>query len=182
MVHQHRIGQAMRAKDILQPLADGFAAGGSRLFQGEEIAAVVIEQRQRADGGTAALLPLEIHLPELVWCLPLEASRGLLPALPIEYQAVPQEHAMHRDRRQLHPLALEQYSQLACSPVRPRLAQGDNPRLDRCRRSRGTQLRTTAALLNPSHAALTEPLLPRVPGRPRDPILPAQAAQTLPAA
>ena len=179
MVHQHRVGYAVAAEDTLQPLPHHLAAGRAGLLQRHQIAAVVVEHRERADGGIGSLLALEVHLPELVGRLTLEPSHGLPSTLPVQHQIVPQQHPMHGDHRQLDPVALQQHRQLACTPVRSLPAQLYDPRLDRLRRAAWTQPRTPAQLPHSSHSLFPEPLQPQIPGGPRDPELPAQTAQTL---
>src|SRR5712691_1852540 len=72
MIHQHRLGQAVAAKDALQTLAHGFHPRRSRLFQSDQIPAMIIQHGQGTDGRAGSLLPLEVHLPELVGGLALE--------------------------------------------------------------------------------------------------------------
>jgi hypothetical protein len=148
-------------------------------FQGHEIAAVVIEHRQRADGRISVLLSLEVHLPELVGGFTLEPCCGLPATLPVQNQTMTQQDAMHGDDRQHGTFTLQQHSQLAGAPVRSLPAKLHDPRLNHTRSLVRTRQRAAAAFRYPCHALFAEPPEPQIAGRTSDLVLPTQTTQAL---
>ena len=118
MVHQHRLGHAAALECLLQLLPNEVAVQLAGRCQRHQIAAVVVDHRQRSDGVRPVLRPLEVHLPQLVGPLTLEALDRLRVVVGIAYQIVAQQNTVNRTAGQLHPFAVQQHLQLASTPVR----------------------------------------------------------------
>src|SRR5207245_1877546 len=76
VVHQHGLGQAAAVEGFEELLLDRrgerAAVGGRR----DQVAAMVVEHRQRADRPRPAAGPFEVYLPEFFGRAALEALRG----------------------------------------------------------------------------------------------------------
>ena len=126
MVHQHRLGDATALEGLLQLLTDKVAvqlAGGGQRYQ---VAAMVVEYRQRPDGVGPVLGSLEVHLPQFVGPLALEALDRLRMPVSLAHQVVAQKDAVDGAAGQRHALLAQQELQLASSPVRVLQAQRDD--------------------------------------------------------
>ncbi len=129
MVHQHPLRDTAIAEHALQLLPDQLPARAPSLLQQQQITAVVVDHRQRTGRRIPTLRALEVHLPQLVGTGAFKAlSRYIVPVRRMD-QIVPQQNAMNRAAGQYHPLALQQNSQLARTPVRIAAAQLDHPLL-----------------------------------------------------
>ena len=83
--------------------------GGQR----DQVAAMVVEHRQRPYRLRPAAGPLEVHLPEFVGSTTLEALRGRAVAVPVWHQMVTQQDAVDGAASQRKTVAIEQDLKLA---------------------------------------------------------------------
>ncbi len=180
VVHQHRFGHAVGREDSFQLFAHRLSAGRTGLLQRHQIAAVVVEHRQRPDRRLALLGPLEVHLPAFVRALPLETLRCRASTVVRQHQAVPQQDPMHGDHRQLLALSFQQDRQLPCSPVGPLPAPCHDPRFDLRGSLPRTGPGTAAAFFHTLHTALAKPSHLQMTRRTRDAVLPAKPKSTRP--
>src|ERR1700692_3504949 len=94
VVHEHGLGQAAALEGFEELLLDRTgeraAVGGQR----DQVAAMVVEHRQRPHRLRPAAGPLEVHLPEFVGSTALEALRGRAAAVLVAHQIVTQQDGM----------------------------------------------------------------------------------------
>ena len=76
VVHQHAVGNATTLKGFFQLVLHRFAARAAVGRQGNQVAAVIVQHRQRPDRLRPSLRPFEIHLPQLIGLVALEALHG----------------------------------------------------------------------------------------------------------
>ena len=127
-----------------------------------------------------SLRTLEVHLPQLIRCLPREALHRRPMTILLPHQALAQQHPMNGHDRQFHSLPPPQHLQFARSPIRALAPQLRDPLLHRRRRTPGHVLRTTAVLAQPFHSPRLISPQPQISRGPRNPKLPAQLPQVRP--
>ena len=167
--------------------AEGLPQGFPHLFgmrtlhrsQHDQIAAMIVDHRQRPHLPIPQLRTFKVHLPQLVGRTPFEALQGGGMAVLGRNQIVPQQNAMNRIAPQFDPFSLQQHSQLSRPPLGIAPPQLQHPLLLRPFGSSRTLLRTPAAFRDSLHSALTIALQPLVTHRPRNPELLAQSHHRL---
>src|SRR5260370_822481 len=109
VVHEHGLRQAAAVEGFEELLLDrtgkGAAVGGQR----DQVAAMVVEHRQRPHRLWPAAGPLEVHLPEFVGSTALEALRGRAAAVLVAHQIVTQQDAVDGPARSRRPCADSQH-------------------------------------------------------------------------
>jgi hypothetical protein len=184
VVHQHPIRHPDGLEDLLQRLPHRLARRLLLRPQPQQIAAVIVEDRQRQQAPRLEHLghAFEVHLPQLVRLLPLEPLCRRPHAVLRAHQPMPQQDAVNRDHRQLDAFARQHHLQLARAPIGPLAALLDHALLELVRRPPRARARSAAALDDPGHSVLPVAAQPLVPGLPADVELAAQRRHRLLAA
>ncbi len=167
-------------KAVCQLLAHQLRPRAARHLQHDQVAAVVVEHRQRPDRRVPALGTLEVHLPQLVGLRPLEALRQLVP--------VRSDRAPDRCRNRMRWIGAARQSprlRAATTPAACALPSRDSAAAARltCRSNsaavrRGLCLRTPAAFRDARDPCFLIPLQPQASGRTRYPELLTQRRST----
>ena len=171
VIHQHGLGQAALGKGPLQMRSHQRPFGPSRGLKRHQIAAVIVDHRQRGHLAGPVLRPFEVHLPKLVRLLALEALDGRPVAILFAHQTEAQQHAMDRAGGQFDPLTAEQHLKLARAPVGIDFAQGTDAGLQLGHSLSGRMRGATTAFFDGRYAALAITLEPQITGWPRDAVL-----------
>ena len=171
VVHQHGLGQAATREGFQQLLLDRSgeraAVGGQR----DQVAAMVVEHRERADRLRPAAGPLEVHLPEFVGGAALETLRGRTVAVPVSHQIVTQQDAVNGAASQRDTVAIEQDLKLARTPVGIAQMHRDHLLFALDRRLSGTAMGPAAVLGDAFHPVGAIAFQPAVSRRTGDPEL-----------
>src|SRR5436190_17506727 len=177
IVNEHRIGQPVTAEGLLQMPLYGRALLVVASRQAQREPRMIVQHRQRVTGHAVLerAMSLEVHLPELVGRLLLEADVGLSrPARRLAHAIVAaQDLVRRRYCRHRLPVALQAMRNLARSPRRMGIAQSHDLLLNRSRCAIRAVVRPTRAVGQrriPRFVALD----PLVASLGADPKLPAQ--------
>ena len=127
MVHQHLFRHPTAPKRVFQLLAHQFGSRAASGRQHREVAAMVVEHRQRTDVAVPPDRTLIIHLPELVGTLSGKAAYGCSMTVLPAHQSMPQQNSMYCADRQPAALLGQYPLQFASSPVRIAAPQFDHP-------------------------------------------------------
>src|ERR1700749_4295206 len=179
VVHQHRFRQAVVDKCLLQMLPYGISVGRHHRLQGNGIAAVVVDARQRTNRTRPVPRSVEIHLPELVGPFPLTAPCRLLVAILVTHQLITQQWPMDSSGSKLHPLTSQQNLQLARAPVGVALAKGYHPFFLPPGCLSADLQRPAATLPNPRNTGTAVALQPQITSRATDAELAAEGGHVL---
>ena len=181
VIHQHCFGNATALKGFFQLLAHRCAVRAAVVRQSDQVAAMIVEHRQRSHWVRPSFRALEVHLPKLVGALTLEPLRCRRRAgrLSPDQIAAPQ-NVMNGVTRQLHPFSCQQHLQLACPPVGIARSQLGDPPLRIAVRAARTVMRLTTALGDSIHSLLPVTPQPQIPCRARDLIGCAQRRERTP--
>src|SRR4051812_1908389 len=177
IVDEHRIRQSVTAERRLKMSAHRRALFVVTSSQAQRKARVVVQHRQRVTGHAVLqrTVPLEVHLPELIGRILLEARVRLSRrARGLRHPIVPAQDFVHRRyRRNGLPVALQAMRDLARSPGRVSIAQRDDLLLGRSCRALRTVMRPPRPIRQRRIAGIV-PLEPLVAGRRADAVLLAQ--------
>ena len=141
IVDEHGVRQAIATERRLKMSAYRRALFVVTSCQAYGKARVIVQHRQRVTGHAVlqCTVPLEVHLPELIRRILLEARVRLSRrAWRLRHTFVlAQDLVNGRHRRNGLPIALQAMPDFAGSPGRVGIAQRDNPMPDRCGRASG---------------------------------------------
>src|SRR5437762_8411307 len=182
VVHEHGQWQAVAAKDLHQLLADSAVLLIGTGRKSQRIARMVVKHGERMTAAAAdRKVALEIHLPQIIGCGPLEAPMraGVFGAALLKLAVPAQDRRDRACRRHLaHAAVLQNLADLAAAPgVVALTPDAQHLRFHRLRRALGARMRP-ARLVAKSRAAVRP-----IPGKPfvtrlaADPEPPAQLAQ-----
>src|ERR1700674_1736738 len=154
IVHEHGIGQAVAPEYPSQAFARGTVLLGGASLYAQSVARMVVDHGQRmAAPAPSGEVALEVHLPELVGLLALEALiwTGML-RLPLLEPAVPAQNLCDRARRRNNRLTIAPHhmGDLAPAPgVVALFANAQNLAFHRFGRARRAAMRPTRPIGKP---------------------------------
>lgn len=151
--------------------------GPPHRLQHQQVAAVIIQYRQRAGGCVPASRTFEIHLPQLIGRAALKSAGGLGMSVGVAHQIVAQQNAMDGAAGKVHLLPRQQYLELARSPVGIAFAHLYYTLFQIIGSSCRTLPRTTAAFRDPSQASCLIALSPQTSRGTRNAELLAQGSE-----
>jgi len=165
VVHKHRIGQAIAAEHHHQAFARRTILMVGARLDAQRIARMIVDDCERvATTAAQGEVALEVHLPQLIGLLALEAliRTGMLACALLELAVTPQDLGNRARRRcDLPAVALEHLRDLAPAPgIVAVLANAQHCGFDRLAGARRAVMRA------PRPISKTGPALRRVPPKP----------------
>ncbi len=94
VIHQHPLRNPAALKGFFQLLAHRGAVRAAVVRQSDQIAAMIVQHRQRSHRVRPSLGTFEVHLPQFVGLSPLKTLRRRAAPFLLAHQAVTQQNAM----------------------------------------------------------------------------------------